>query len=186
MRFNVQPITGVDISGTEMPVLAPITSNSLSVTGAVGNPIASSALGYQYNETNWEFFRGNTNQVLLASTSVSASTAISVTNYNACGIMAFMNVTGNFPPGSASTTIALKIQAVAPDGTNVLLGGSTAKSVSGMTTVSIHPGLSESTGISTSYFNRVLPRSLRVLASISTAAASVGFLLTLGISFVVN
>jgi hypothetical protein len=127
----------------------------------------------------------NQSIALLAATSVSASTAISITNFNATGIRAYMNVTGNFPPGSASTTIALKIQAVAPDGTNVLLGGSTAKSVSGMTTVSIYRGATESTGIATSQFNRLLSRNMRILASISTAAASFGCILTLGIDWIV-
>jgi hypothetical protein len=185
MRFNQQPVTGYDISGTEMPALAPTMSNSLSVTGAVGNPFAVSGLNYGYNGANWEFVRTNVSTALLAASSVSASTAISVTNYNARGIRVYMNVTGNFPPGSASTTIALKIQAVAPDGTNVLLGGSTAKSVSGMTTVSVFPGATESTGIATSQFNKLLSRNMRILASISTAAASFGCVLTLGVDWVV-
>ena len=184
MRSFTQPIVGTDLSGTDVPVLAPPTNNSLSVSGLAAQPLATHGLNYEFNETNWEFIRGNTNKVLLAATSVSASTAISVTNFNARGVIGFMNVTGNFPPGSASTTIALKIQAVAPDGTNVLLGGTTAKSISGMSTLSIYPGLSESSGITTSRFNMICPRNLRILASISTAAASFGCVLTLGLSFV--
>ena len=184
MRSFSQPIAATDLSGTDVPVLAPPTNNSLSVSGLAAQPLATHGLNYEYNETNWEFIRGNTNQAILAASSVSASTAISVTNFNARGVIAFMNVTGNFPPGSASTTIALKIQAVAPDGTNVLIIGSTAKSISGMTTVSIYPGLSDTAGVSTNRFNMICPRNLRVLASISTAAASFGCVLTLGLSFV--
>lgn len=184
MRFNVQPITGVDISGTEMPILAPIASNSLSVTGSIGNPIATHGLNYGYNATNWEFIRNNVDVTLMGSASVSATTQIAALNYNHVGAMFFMNVTGNFPPGSASTTIALKVRAVAPDGNSVFITGTTAKSISGMTMLTIYPGLSETVGVSTSKFNGILPRNFLVIASISTAAASVGFMLSLGLSFV--
>lgn len=137
----------------------------------------------EFNETDNDLVRGNTDQVLLAATSVSASTAVTATNYGR-GIIAYMEITSGLPPGSASVTIALKVQAVSPVGTSrfVTLATTTAKSVSGITALAIGPGLTETAGVAYSQANRLVPRNIRILASISSAAASFGCVLALGLS----
>lgn len=133
----------------------------------------------QFDGTDHEFRRGNIAQTLLASTSVSASTAISVTNHNARGIMAFMNISTGFPV-SASLTYTLKIKAIDPvTSATVVLGGAAARSASGLSTLVIYPGIATSAGAN-AQVSLAVPRNIQVVASMSAAVASTNVALSLG------
>lgn len=162
-----------------------MTMFSPSIPDNVEGPVHA-AQNMEYNGTAGnELVRGTFDQVILAATSVSASTAVLATNYGR-GIIAWMEVTSGLPPGSASVTIALKVQMVSPVGTSrfITLASSTAKSVSGITAVAVGLGLTESTGVAYASANRLVPRNLRILASISSAAASFGCVLALGLTII--
>lgn len=176
-------ITGRDITGTEQQILVTTDSDALTVGDAAAFPMTSHALQYEFNEFTYERTRGNTSRVLMAATSVSASTAVTVTNYGR-GIIAWADITSGLPPGSASTTFALKVQAVSPVGTNrwVTLATTTARSVSGIVACAVGPALTETSGVAYAQANRLVPRDVRILASISSAAASFGCVLALGLS----
>lgn len=148
---------------------------------ALGNVVHNQNL--EFNETDHEFTRGNTNQTLLAATSVSASTAVTATCFGR-GIIAWAEITSGLPPGSASVTFALKVQAISPVGSNrfVTLAASSARSASGIVAVAVAPALTETAGIAYAQANRLVPRNIRILASISSGAASFGMVLALGLS----
>jgi hypothetical protein len=124
--------------------------------------------------------------VAMPATSLSASTAIAITNWNAQGIIAFMNITSAFP-GSASTTYCLKIKAVSPlsTGATVVLGACTPRSSSGQSVLMLAPGIqvfSATTGpIST--FSIGVPRDIQIVASASLGATSKEVVLSLGYMF---
>lgn len=154
-----------------------------SIPGAAPGQLGSSAL-LDYNETSFELVRGNTDQVLMAATSVSASTAVTATNFGT-GIIAWAELTSGIPPGSASVTFALKVQAVAPVGTNrfVTIGSTLVRSASGIVALALHPAFP--TSLSSAAYAQIpalVPRNIRILASISSGAASFGMVLALGLS----
>lgn len=122
--------------------------------------------------------------VLMASTSLSAGTAIAVTNFGARGILAFMNITSGFP-GSASVTYCLKVKAVSPlsVGATVVLAAATPRSASGQSTVMIYPGIAASAGVNCQV-NCALPRDLQIVASASLGATSKEVVLSLGMMFI--
>lgn len=133
----------------------------------------------QFNETDQEFVRANTAQQLMASSSISAATAIAVTNYNGRGIMAFMTITTAFP-GSASLTYTLKVKAVNPDtSATIVLGAAAARSASGVSILTIYPGIAASAGAN-AQVNMAVPRNLQVVASMSAAVASTNVAMSLG------
>lgn len=119
----------------------------------------------------------------MAASSLSASTAISITNTNYAGIFAWMNVTSAFP-GSASTTYTLKIKAVSPlsAGATIIIGAAAARSTSGMSSLVIYPGILNSAGAN-AQVSMVLPRELQIVASLSSGATSKEVVLSLGHTF---
>lgn len=139
----------------------------------------------EYNGSAYEHVRANFDEVLMAASSVSASTAVTATCFGS-GIIAWAEITSGLPPGSASVTFALKVQAIAPVGTNrfvTLARTNGSLSSTGIVAVMVGPGLfSESTGASYAQASRVVPRNIRILASISSGAASFGMVLALGLS----
>lgn len=153
-----------------------LTAGLQAVTGAQN-------LEYEQSAGTWQFVRANFDQTILAATSVSASTAVTATCFGS-GIIAWAEITSGLPPGSASVTFALKVQAISPVGTNrfVTLAATTARSASGIVAVAVAPALTETSGAAYAQSNRLVPRNFRVLASISSAAASFGCVLALGLS----
>ena len=143
----------------------------------------------QFNPNISELGRPIANErVLMASSSLSASTAISVTNFDGIGAMFFMNITSAFP-GSASTTYALKVKMVVPNNTalTITLGATTPMSASGTTTLCIYPGAlrsstapSASTDANLAVFGCPLPRAFNVVASLSTGATSKEVVMSIG------
>jgi hypothetical protein len=145
-----------------------------------------------YNETTFDYVRNNVDKILMASSSLSASTAISVTNFNGRGIYAYMNITSAFP-GSGSTTYTLKIKAIQP---NALLSAQTIAAAppmnaSGCSILCIYPGASKTTGSnSTSAIANLavaslpMPRNFQVVASLSAGATSKEVVMSLGMTII--
>lgn len=128
----------------------------------------------------------NTGDVLMAAASISASTAISVTNFNCTGAYVYMNVVSGMPPGSASVTIALKIKSVPPNQTAsaVTLAATPVASATGTIVLCMYPGAIAGSGSAAALVTtcgRPLPRDFQVVASISSGAASFGCVVSLGI-----
>ena len=134
------------------------------------------------NESGGEVvvFGNRAGTIIMASTSLSASTAVPVTNWTGRGIMAFMNITSAFPV-SASTTYALKVKAIDPTAANsfVTIGAATPRSASGVSTVTIYPGIAVSAGVNCQV-NMVCPRDIVIVASLSTGATSKEVVMSLG------
>lgn len=136
----------------------------------------------------YELARNNFDQVLMASTSLSASTAIAAINHNGRGIMAFMNITSAFP-GSASTTYTLKIKAIQPNATAsaVTICAAPPASVSGAYVLCLYPGavkptVSISGAANVAIFGGPCPRNFQVVASLSSGATSKEVVMSLGLT----
>jgi hypothetical protein len=145
-----------------------------------------------FNETTSDLQRGNTDLVLMASSSLSASTAIAVTNFNGRGIFAYMNITSAFP-GSASTTWALKLKAIQPNATAsaVTLAACFPASASGAYVLCVYPGASKATasGSTSAQANLAVaslpvPRNFQIVASLSTGATSKEVVMSLGLTII--
>lgn len=128
--------------------------------------------------------------ILMASSSLSAGTAISVTNFAGRGALFYMNITSAFP-GSGSTTYTLKIQLRQPNAVNsaVTLCACAPMSASGVSTLVVFPGaLRSSTAPSTSVNAALavmgcpLPRNFSVVVSLSTGATSKEVVMSLGMT----
>lgn len=135
-----------------------------------------------YNESSYETLRGNTGFQLRAALTASANVTIGpITNINASGGYFWLDIASL--PGSASTTIALKIQATNPvTGRFITIGGLAARGTSGNAAVVIYPGIAASAGSALAQVNMVLPRNLQVIASLSTGATSKDCVFSIGMS----
>lgn len=132
-----------------------------------------------YNETTFDLRRNNISKVLRANSTASASVTITDTNYDARGLLVFFNIATL--PGSASTTFALKVQAIDPvTSATYLLCGQAARSATGMSTLLIYPGATAAANSATSMS---VPRNIQFLISMSSAAASKGATLSLGVQY---
>lgn len=129
-------------------------------------------------------------RILMPSTSLSASTAIAVTNFAGRGAMFFMNITSAFP-GSGSTTYALKVKAIMPNAvlSAVTIAACAPMSASGVSTLIIYPGAlrsstapSASTDAAMAVFGCPLPRTFNVVVSLSTGATSKEVTMSLGMT----
>ena len=152
---------------------------------AIG-PVGSNCnLGY--NGSGFESMRQNLSQVLMASSSLSASTAISVTNFNGRGVYAYMNITSAFP-GSGSTTYTLKIKSIPPNATAsaFTIAAAAPRSASGMSVICMYPGAIIGTASSTVVHSGLpVPRDFQVVASLSSGATSKEVVMSLGLHILV-
>ena len=151
-------------------------------------PVASSC-NLVWNGSAFESLRGNTAEILMASSSLSASTAIAVTNFSGRGIYAYMNITSAFP-ASGSTTYTLKVKTIPPNATasGTTIAACPPRSASGMTTLCIYPGAvvgSNSAGTAITHSGFPLPRDFRVVASLSSGATSKEVVMSIGIHVIV-
>jgi len=139
-----------------------------------------------YNESADTFVVGRANQsrVLMASTSISASTAVAFTNHNARGVVAFMSISSAFP-GSGSTTYTLKVKMTDPASGNVVtLAAAPPRSASGTDALVVYPGAiagSASAGATVTRSGMPAPRDITVTASLSSGATSKEVVMSLGI-----
>lgn len=124
-----------------------------------------------------------TSTVLMASSSLSASTAISVTNFYGRGAMFFMNITSAFP-GSASTTYTLKIKTAMPNATasSAVLCACSPRSASGAVVLVVYPGAALTQGAALTVAGFPLPLNFTVVASLSTGATSKEVVMSLGMT----
>lgn len=167
-------VTGA--GGSAGAVNSPTSSGNATAVGPTTND-----QNLLFNETTWDPARNNTTQILMAASSLSASTAISITNFNGRGIFAIMNISSAFP-GSASTTYALKIRVSNPlsAGSTIVLGSATPRSASGVSTLCIYPGIAASAGPN-AQVSMGCPRDLQIVASLSTGATSKEVVMSLAV-----
>lgn len=125
-----------------------------------GGVVVQTGDGFSYAEGN------QTATTVLAAVSLSASTAIAgLTNAGCRGALFAVNVTQL--PGSASTTIALKIFTTV-GGSNVAFAQRTPISATGVSLFMVYPGISASAGGVAS----PLPKTFGANLSLSTGATS--------------
>ena len=158
-----------------------VPDEALGTIGSTGN------MGY--NGSGFEMMRQNLATILMASTSLSASTAIEVTNFNGRGIYAYMNITSAFP-GSGSTTYTLKVKSVPPNASasGTVIAACPPRSASGLTTLCIYPGAvvgSNSAGTAITHSGFPLPRNFKVVASLSSGATSKEVVMSIGMHTIV-
>ena len=165
-------------------------------TNLYGSAVADEALGpigssvqLAYNGATMDAVRTNTSLFNMASTSLTASTAISVTNYNARGCYAYMNIT-TLAAASGSTTWTLKIKITPPnaDTSAVTICAAPPRSATGMTVLCVYPGAvvgSNSAGTAITHSGFPLPRDFQIVASLSSGATSKGCTMTLGLHLIV-
>ena len=123
-----------------------------------GAVLQTDGVTFNFSEAN------QTATTVLASSSLSASTAVSVQNFGCRGALFILNVTQL--PGSASTTVALKLRTTAPAA--FVFAARAAISATGAAGFMCYPGISASVGgVSTP-----LPRAFEALLSLSTGATS--------------
>lgn len=121
-----------------------------------------------------------TSQTLLAvGTILSASTAVTVTNFGCRGAIFTLDI-ASFP-GSASTTVALKINVIGPGARTQTIATRATLSTSGMSVLVVYPGISASAGGVSS----PLPKTFSVQLSLSTGATSKEVALSLGMMRIV-
>ena len=142
--------------------------------------------------TSPPIFLGNNNSIqnsnlnLAASQSVSASTSFTFTNWYGDGLIASFNV--HSIPGSASTTLALKIQALNPvSGDFFTIASTNARSATGVSNLQISPFMAAASagGIQTQV-QSLVPKDLRALVSLSTGATSKECVFSLSVHFCVT
>jgi hypothetical protein len=121
----------------------------------------------QFGGDAFAYFEGNqTAQAILAAVTLSANTTVAALNNAGCrGAIFVVNVTAL--PGSASTTVALKLFVTAA-GITADLVSRTPISATGPSVFMVYPGLSASIG----GVSCVIPRNFGVRLSLSTGATS--------------
>lgn len=138
-------------------------------------------LTYEPLGDTFEFKRSLHDVVLRAALTASANVTISTTNVNARGAIFFFNIESL--PGSASTTLALKVHTSDPvTGKAVAIANAVARSATGISTLVIHPDALSAAG-ATKITNFALPRNLRCYVSQSSGATSKDVVWSLGMAF---
>lgn len=124
-----------------------------------------------YNESSYETLRTNIGVTLRAAATASANVTLgAITNINARGGIFFFDI-ASFP-GSASTTLALKVQMVDPtSGKTAVIAAGVARSATGMTTLVIYPDTLSAVS-ATKVTNFSLPRTVQCYVSQSSGATS--------------
>lgn len=117
-----------------------------------------------FDGSTYNPLEGNGTATVAFSGSLSASTAVSILNHGCRGALFVLNVTSL--PGSASTTIALKLRTTSPAA--FVFAARAAVSATGAVGFMVYPGISASAGGVSS----PLPKRFEALLSISTGATS--------------
>lgn len=148
------------------------------VAGQWGTPL-------QYNGSTFEHVRANFSQILRAAATASANVTISaITNFNCRGAIFFLDIAS--VPGSASTTVALKIQGIDPAaGRAVTIATLAQRGTSGVSAVVVYPGIATSAGSALAQVSMMLPRDIQVIASFSTGATSKDVVFSIGMEWIV-
>lgn len=115
--------------------------------------------------TSFNYVEGNqTATAIVASSTISASTAVAVNNLGCRGALFVLDVTAI--PGSLSTSIALKLNVTSPR--TATFASRATVSASGEVVFMVYPGISASAG----GVSCPLPRNFSVQLSLSTGATS--------------
>jgi len=135
----------------------------------------------QFNGTDQEFIRANTEETVFASASRTATvTSGDLTNYNHRGAIFFLDNTSL--PASGSTTVALVLQLKDPtSGKYVEVFRSQQHSATVSTTaITIYPGITSGSDAA----SLSLPRTFRILAAVSAGATSKVAIFSIGMSLI--
>lgn len=124
----------------------------------------------------------NVSQILSVSQSASASVNINLTNL--FGRQAMVYFTIHSLPGSASTTLALKVRSVDPfSGLFTPVANMVARSATGTLAMSISPYISSASVGGVQNVQASLPRDLNILISQSSGATSKDVVFSIGMAF---
>lgn len=125
----------------------------------------------------------NTGITVAFSQSASASMTFNVTNLFGRSAFVYFNI--HSLPGSASTTLALKVRAVDPaTGGFVAIGALNARSATGMTALALSPYQAAlSAGGQQNVNNTIVARDLSILVSQSSGATSKDVVFSIGMHF---
>ena len=148
----------------------------MSIPNLPGQLTLSQSL--QFNGTDHELVRANTEQTVRASGTASATVQSSdITNFNFSGAIFFLDITS--VPGSGSATVSLTIQGKDPVSGNYANLFTSAQVSAGTTAVMFYPGISSSANGTTG----ILPRTFRVQSNVSAGATSKDVVFSVGMSF---
>ena len=138
-----------------------------------------------YNGSSYDTLRVNQGMSLRAAATASANVTIGpITNINAKGGVFFLDITSL--PGSASTTVALKLQMVDPGaGRFITIGTLAQRGTTGVSALVVYPGIAASAGSALAQVSFVLPRTLQLIASLSTGATSKDVVFSIGMGLIV-
>lgn len=136
----------------------------------------------RYNESSYDTLRCNTGILLRDALTASATVSIGpLTNINARGGVFFLDIASM--PGSASTTVALKVKMVDPAaGRQITIGTLAARASTGISALVIYPGIAASAGSALAQVNLMLPRTFNVVASVSAGATSKDCVFSIGMN----
>lgn len=180
----VNQIAGQNQSALERVALVQHVSASATVTPAPGDPAAPLVVGglaFTSNDTAFEPVRSNVERTLRAALTASANVTLSTINVNAKGAIFYFDI-ASFP-GSASTTLALKVQGIDPAaGKAFVIAAGVARSASGLTTLVIYPDVLSAVS-ATKVTNFTLPRTVQCYVSQSSGATSKDVVWSLGMAF---
>jgi len=159
-------------NGSQLVQLRSSAGLEPSVGGAGADNVNNNAmyvagLGYTYNGSAWDRFRGNVASILLGPAARTASTAsANQTNYNAKGVMVFLNVTA----ASGTGGLILRFTAFDPQSGGFLLMNvaPTAVTATGLYVYTYYPGI---TAGGTQATSGALPRTWGVTVTHSDASS---------------
>jgi hypothetical protein len=124
-----------------------------------------------YDGKTFSHHEANQTAVAILNSTISASTATAVENFGCKGAFFVLNVAGY--PGSASTTLALKLMTTDP--VTATFASRAAVSANGAVMFHVYPGISASVG----GVSCPLPRNFTARISVSTGATSIGMAISL-------
>lgn len=117
-----------------------------------------------FDGKTFDYREANQTAVAILSGTVSASTATAVQNFSCRGGLFILDITSL--PGSASTTVALKLMTTNPR--TATFATLAALSSTGTVMLTVYPGVAESAGMRSA----PLPRNFTARLSLSTGATS--------------
>lgn len=137
---------------------------------------------YQSDESGGEVpVFGNTSAELRAALTASATLTLGpYTTRDHTGAIFMLDITQ--VPGSASTTVALKLQALNPasGGRPMTVATLAARGTSGVSALVVYPGVTPSAGSALAQVSFPLPKQYQLIASFSTGATSKDVVFSLG------
>ncbi len=164
---------GVAAGDTALNVITPADGDALAAALRVAS------LGRAYNGATVDTLRNNTEGTALASAARTAQTdSADIINYNARGIIIFLNVTAS-AAGTGGLTINLQVKDPVSGGYFTTYAAAAAVTTTGLRAYNIYPGAAGA-GNYTNTSQQQIPRTFRVRVTVGDATSytySVGYAL---------